>query len=191
MSNLKVAVDFVLRQEDATLEGNVTTLRGDSGGATRFGLASASHPELVAQGYYDVTRVGRDAALAIAEKAYAAIYAEPLKIAQITDQAVATAVLSFGVNAGTRRPAEYIQQACRALGHPLVIDENIGTETLEAINSLDPDKLLAAFSSIVDGFYRELAAQTPEDARFLSGWENRVAAWTKEASALREQAKAV
>jgi hypothetical protein len=100
MSNLKSAIEFVLRQEDARLEGNVTMLPGDSGGPTRFGLASTSHPELVAKGCYDPSKVSRDAALAIAEQVHERTYATRLRIGEIDDQAVATAILSLGVMPG-------------------------------------------------------------------------------------------
>ena len=50
MADVDKAVQFVLGLEDARLKGDVTTLPGDRGGATRFGLASASHPDLVADG---------------------------------------------------------------------------------------------------------------------------------------------
>jgi Glycosyl hydrolase 108 len=94
------------------LLGNVTTIPSDRGGPTRFGLASASHPELVSQDYYDQAKVSRDAALAIAELVYEQTYATPLHIADINDQAVATAILSLGVSAWVKRPAQVIQEAC-------------------------------------------------------------------------------
>ena len=91
MANLKIAVGFVLRQEDSRLEGAVTTLPGDSGGPTRFGLASTSHPELIAQGYLDASKVDRDTALAIAEEVYEKTNANPMRVSDINDQALATA----------------------------------------------------------------------------------------------------
>jgi type VI secretion system secreted protein VgrG len=188
MSNLKIAVDFVLKQEDSRLLGNVTTIRGDRGGPTRFGLASASHPELVSEGYYDPARVSRDAALATAEQVYGQTYATPLHIAEIDDQAVATAILSLGVNAWVKRPAQFIQEACVQLGQNISVDGEIGPGTLAAINSCDPEALLAAFCDRVRSFYRELARTNANDAVDLSGWLNRVNAWQTNAAVLRAQA---
>jgi len=190
MASLKVAVDFVLRQEDSTLSGEITTLKGDNGGATRFGLASTDHPELVPEGYFDESRVSRDQALAIAEQVYGTQYGGPLHVVAIVDQAVATAVLSMGINSGTARAAKVLQTACSALGRALEADGDIGPKTLGVVNALNADQLLASFSTQADGFYRDLAEQDANDLPFLQGWENRVAAWTKNAASLRAQAQA-
>ena len=178
MADVKAAIDFVLRQEDSTLTGNVTTLKGDTGGATRFGLASRSHPELVASGFFDTVKTPRDAALVIAEAVYNSAYAAPLDIAGINDQAAAAAVLSFGVNGGLLGDGKLFQQACVASGKPVTVDGHVGPGTLAAANSLNAGVLLRAFSAQALGFYARLAVEDPQDARFLTGWDNRVAAWS-------------
>ncbi|MBB6144704.1 type VI secretion system secreted protein VgrG [Silvibacterium bohemicum] len=177
MSNLKIAIDFVLKQEDSRLLGNITTIPGDRGGPTRFGLASASHPELIAQGYYDPAKVNRDAALAIAEQVYEKTYATPMRIADINDQALATAVLSLGVNAWIVKPIKLLQQAVTKLGKPIVVDGHVGLVTLQAVNDLNPTLLLNQFCVEVGQYYRDLVAAMPSDQRFLKGWLNRVDAW--------------
>ena len=178
MVDVKLAIDYVLKQEDSRLTGAVTTLAGDNGGATRFGIASAYHPELVAQGFYDPQRVGRDSALAMAERVYNVSYAAPLALAGFNDQAIATALLSFGVNAGVSRAGELLQAACVACGKPVVVDHKIGPGTLRAANSIDPGALLDEFSAGARRFYTTLAETHPQDARDLAGWLNRVTAWT-------------
>jgi lysozyme family protein len=187
MSNVPEAIEFVLRQEDATLDGHVTTLKGDRGGPTRFGLASASHPELVAKGYYDPEKVGRDAALAIAEQVYAKTYATPLRIAEINDQALAAAVLSFGINAWIVKPIKLLQQAVTKLGKHLADDGHIGELTLQAVNELDPTLLLNQFCAEVRQYYKDLVAGTPSDQPFLKGWLNRVQAWRTDAASLHQK----
>jgi hypothetical protein len=77
---------------------------------------------LVSQDYYDQAKVSRDAALAIAELVYEQTYATPLHIADINDQAVATAILSLGVSAWVKRPAQVIQEACVQLGKHISVD---------------------------------------------------------------------
>jgi lysozyme family protein len=186
MSNVQKAIEFVLRQEDESLAGHVTTLKGDRGGATRFGLASESHPELVASGYFDESKVGRDAALAIAEQVYERIYADPMRIADIEDQALAMAVLSFGVNAWVVKPIKFLQQAATKFGKPLTVDGHIGDVTLQAVNDLNPTLLLSQFCSEVRQYYVDLVAATPSDQRFLKGWLNRVDAWHTNAANSRQ-----
>jgi lysozyme family protein len=187
MASSKVAIDFVLRQEDSTLSGDVTTLKGDSGGATRFGIASTAHPELVPQGYFDATKVSSAEALVIAEQVYDKQYAAPLNVPLISDQALATAVLSLGINAGLGRAGQILQRACVALGHAIATDGKLGPATIAAVNASNADSLLGAFSTATEDFYRSLVVTNPDDGRFLNGWINRVAAWTANAASLRAQ----
>jgi lysozyme family protein len=185
MANLTAAVDFVLKQEDASLSGDVTTLPGDSGGATRFGLASADHPDLIRTGYYNPSIVPTTAALSIAEQVYISEYADPMHAGSITDQALATAVLSFGINSGTGQAARTLQSACVSLGQDVTVDGDIGPETLATVNSLNASQLLNTFCSGASTFYTGLAESNPEDAAFLQGWLNRVAAWQTYAASLQ------
>jgi lysozyme family protein len=184
MSIVRIATDFVLRQEDGRMTGAVTTIPGDRGGPTRFGIASRFHPELVAQGFFDTTRVGYGPALVIAESVYNTSYAKPLLIAGITDQALATAVLSFGINSGIVKPVKFLQLACSQLGHMLAADGQMGPQTLAIVNQENPDTLLAGFSNLARRFYVALATN-PRNAPNLKGWLNRANAWQANAAQLR------
>jgi type VI secretion system secreted protein VgrG len=190
MADLKLCVDFVLRQEDSLLSGKVTTIPGDSGGVTRFGLASRWHPELVASGFFDVVKTPRDAALAIAEEVYAKVYAAPMCVAAITDEALAAAVLSLGVNAGDPESAKLLQGACVSFGKPIAVDGHMGPASIAAVNSINADALLALFCVKVKNFYVDLVVTHPQDAGDLKGWMNRVDAWQASAASLRAQAAA-
>jgi hypothetical protein len=72
MADLKTAIDVVLRQEDSRMSGVITTISGDSGGRTRFGIAERWHPELTAAGFF--TTMPTAAALTVAEGVYAESY---------------------------------------------------------------------------------------------------------------------
>jgi lysozyme family protein len=177
MASVKDAIDFVLRQEDSTLSGKVTTLAGDSGGATRFGLASRSHPELVQSGYFS-PKVGTAMALLVAEQVYATGYAAPLHIAEIKDQRLATAVLSMGINAGIGTSARLLQESCNIYKAGIKVDNEIETTSIASINRINPTQLLAEFSGACRSFYFALAAEHENDRPFLGGWLNRVSAWS-------------
>jgi lysozyme family protein len=177
MADVKSAIEFVLRQEDSRLTGKVTTLAGDSGGATRYGIASRFHPELIATGFFDESKTDSGRALLIALGVYDHTYAAPLHIAQIQHQGVATALLSFGINAGTNTAAETIQRACSALGQTIGCDGDLGTKSLTAINTLPGPALLNQFITSAEAHYRELVETNPTDAVFLHGWLNRAEAW--------------
>ena len=169
MSNPTQSIDFVLKQEDATLSGVITNEVNDAGGLTRFGLCAKWHPELVAAGFYEPT-MDSATARTMAETAYATAYANPLRLASINAQPVANALLSFAVNMGTFSAVETLQQVCGA-----VADGCIGPNTVAAINAHDPVTLLAAYCAIQANRYRGIVAANPTQQKFLAGWLARVA----------------
>ena len=71
MADIQQATDVVLRQEDSRMSGVITTIPGDSGGRTRFGIAERWHPELTATGFF--TTMPTAEALKVAEGVYAAL----------------------------------------------------------------------------------------------------------------------
>lgn len=169
MSDPTQSIDFVLKQEDATLSGVITNEVNDAGGLTRFGLCAKWHPELVAAGFYEPT-MDSATARTMAETAYATAYANPLRLASINAQPVANALLSFAVNMGTFSAVETLQQVCGAIA-----DGCMGPNTVAAVNAHDPATLLAAYCAIQANRYRGIAAANPTQQKFLAGWLNRVA----------------
>ena len=178
MDDVNQAVDFVLDQEDAGLTGNITTLPGDTGGATRFGLASADHPELVKEGYYEETdgqpKIPKEEALDIAEVKYAEEYGDKIDLSEIADQGVADRVLSFAVNEGEHEAIVILQRALNFLGASLATDGIMGPITLAALNAQNPDSVLATMRSMQADFYRHLVAVKPQLLPYLNGFLNRV-----------------
>jgi lysozyme family protein len=145
MADVKAAVMAVLRQEDSTLSGLVTDIPGDSGGVTRFGLASRWHPELSSTTFYST--MSNSDALQVAVNTLTVQYAEPLGIGDINDQALATKVLSYGVNEDPKRAAEALQVAVNELlpDSPVTVDGAMGPWTIAAVNRCMPVSLLLAF----------------------------------------------
>lgn len=176
MADLKKAVDFVLHQEDSRLTGAITTLPGDRGGPTRFGIASRFHPELVEQGFFeqdDAPKIPHDAALAIAEGVYGSEYGAHLMLDEIESQDVANRLLSFAVNEGPREAVAIAQRACSSLGKWLADDGRMGPATVAAINSCEPEAWLAANRTFQEAFYRHLVAIRPAMLPELQGLINR------------------
>lgn len=83
MADFAVAVEKVLAHE-----GGLTTLPGDPGGTTNFGIAQASHPNV------DVTKLTRDDAIAIYHDEYWMTWMD------VEDQALANCLLDCAVNCG-------------------------------------------------------------------------------------------
>jgi lysozyme family protein len=177
MADVQKAVESVLREEDATLSGVVTDTKGDGGGKTRFGIASKFHPELVRTTFY--TTMNTADALQVAILTMEKDYATPLHIGDIVDQALATKVLSFGVNAGVWTAAAALQRAVN-LTHPgispLVVDGHIGPETLLAVSLRMPVSLLNSFRLRMIDFYKRICRSRPSQLEFLCGWIDRALA---------------
>jgi len=178
MADTATAVQFVLRLEDSRLTGEITTLKGDRGGRTRFGLAEKFHPDLVKRGYYDLDEVGEpviphDEALEIADQVYAEQYASALSIPSLSSQDVANRLLSFATNEGPSEGIAVAQKACNSLGCSLSIDGKLGPATLKALNTLDPDAWIRANRLEQENFYRHLVQVRPEMLHLLPGLLNR------------------
>jgi type VI secretion system secreted protein VgrG len=175
--NVNDAVEFVMRQEDSDLSAKVTKLPGDAGGPTRLGIASLAHPELVRSGFFDVNFTPKDNAIAIASQFYAAAYGDKMNFRQVNDQALATALLSFGIHSNPERSVQFMQEAATTCGIPLDADGVCGPKTLAAINSLDPSTLLTTFVKVVKDYYVRLVNSKPQNRGFIKGWLNRADAW--------------
>lgn len=180
MADLKESVDFVLHQEDARLTGAITTLPGDRGGPTRFGIASRFHPDLVDQGFFDSDgedpKIPHDDALAIAEDVYETEYGARLMLDHIESQDVADRLLSFAVNEGAAEAVAIAQRACSSLGHAIADDGKMGPATVAALNACDPEAWLAANRAMQEAFYRHLVAVRPSIVPELKGLINRAQA---------------
>lgn len=188
MANVKNAIDFVLRQEDATLSGIITAIPGDDGGITRLGLTKRYYPQLEKQGFYDgnpipqrpdylsPTTVPTDRAIAMAEAAYTNAYAAALYLDQIEDQAICTALLSFAVVEGSAKAVELLQASLETCGHPDVVEDGVmGSKTVMAINATNPSELLDIWIVCEMAWFNSIAAKNPSQAKFVSGWNNRAA----------------
>lgn len=185
MGNIKQAVDFVLKQEDATLAGHVTTIRGDHGGRTRFGLTERFHPQLAESGYFDEAKVGREDALRIAEETYEQEYAVKLHLSEIADPALMVAMLSFAINDGPEEGARLLQLALVHCGAQIGCDGVIGEQTVAAANATNPDALLDAYVSVQTDFYHHICLHNPSQIEFLAGWLNRAKSVAVAAKKLR------
>lgn len=175
MADAKAAVDAVMRQEDARLSGIITNRASDRGGLTRFGLTAKNHPLLLNAGFFDAS-LPAAAAFKIAETTYQAEYTGTLYLVQIASQAIATALLSFAVNAGNTRAISLLQRALLVNGQSVGLDGKMGPATVAAINACDAKQLLNHYCDLEAMFYRGLAEKDPTQNANLKGWLNRVAA---------------
>jgi lysozyme family protein len=176
MADVNAAIDITLRQEDSTLSGVITSIPGDSGGRTRYGIAERWHPELTATGFFSTMSAA--AALTVAEGVYTTSYAKPLMLSQINAQGVAAALLSFAVVEGSVEAVKLLQQACGA-----AVDGHIGPTTIARVNGCVPAALLETWCELEKTYFQKLGAANPADQEFVAGWDNRAQADEELASA--------
>jgi lysozyme family protein len=165
MANVKQAIDYVLRFEDSTLAGVITSRRDADGNTwlTRFGIDQQYHQDLSNCLFYG--SMGSVAALKIAESIYTKEYADPLCIADITNQDIADKLLSIGVNCGVVTVAKMLQDALHVSG-----DGRIGPLTLHALDVSDPEAVLGLLKNEAVQHYNNLIAANPSLEEYRAGW---------------------
>lgn len=174
MADPRKAIDFMLRQEDATLSGAVTNAASDNGGCTRFGLCAKWHPELVKAGFFDAQKTPRDKALQMAEQTYSTEYAPALRLTALRSDAVACAVLSFAVVDGTGSALRLLRQSLDFLGCSLPVSaapEDDATFTAE--NAAEDSAVVPALVKAQEQRCADIVAHDPSQRKWLHGWFNR------------------
>src|SRR5690242_9631529 len=125
MADFSQAIEFVLQNE-----GGLSNDPLDAGGLTNFGISQRAYPDV------DVKNLTRDGASAIYERDY-------WHYGDIQSQRVATKLLDAAVNLGPVKAVRLMQLALGAIeAGPIVADGLFGSQTAEAINAADPDKLM-------------------------------------------------
>jgi len=148
-------------------EGGYVWDKDDAGGETNHGVTKAAWAAYIGRPVHD----GEMKALTLeeVEPFYKSRYWDVNKCDELP-AGVDYVMFDFGVNAGVKRAAKFLQQA---LG--VTADGSIGEWTIEAARNVNTQELIAAFSQVKDQFYRELVQKNPHDEKFLHGWLNRVA----------------
>jgi lysozyme family protein len=164
MADKNGIVNWVIRFEDSTLSGKVSNLPGDTGGMTRFGIATNVHPEVPASFYTTDTAT----ALFMAEQIYSNSYWHPLQLDSISDDGLASVLMDFGINSGVSRATKELQMI---LG--TVSDGVIGSQTLALIEKADQSSLAVSLRTQREAWDREVAAANPGDAPYLANWLKR------------------
>src|SRR2546425_1026435 len=110
MANFDPIVEWLLRQEDSTLAGEVVNL-GDGAGRTRYGITEKNCRSLPKEfwGNEDGAVMSNDLALPIAKNAYRNEYWVRIHGDEIRSDIVAAPVFSAAVNCGVMRAARLLQ----------------------------------------------------------------------------------
>lgn len=100
-------------------------------------------------------------------------YWSRMKLDDVKDQSVATAIFDVGVNRGIFKGATYTQLALNNQGFYLNVDGKMGPRTVRAINDCKRLNFLTSFHGLVYEGYQSIVEHNPEDHKFLHGWLRR------------------
>jgi lysozyme family protein len=176
MADFRKACDFVLQNEDSTLSGAITAdpTKDDPTARARFGVNSASHPDAVRQGFFEM---GRADALQYAEDTFKYDYFNQVGGYQIADQGICNKLCDLAFNAGVHQSAKIVQRALQDIEDwdPAVeVDGICGSRTVALINASPAATLLTAIKEQAKDFYRAIVAANPEKQKYLDAWISRV-----------------
>ena len=163
MDRFKKFLDYVFE-----VEGGYTDDKNDRGGKTTWGITEEEAREFGYTG--DMRNLTKD----FAKNIYLKKYYLGNKLDKITDDRVALSIFDWAVNSG-RNGTKNAQIAINQLTNAnLDVDGIIGNKTLEAINSVDPEKFLQVYHNLQRIYYRAKVESDKTQEDFLRGWLNRV-----------------
>lgn len=160
MSDLIIAFDKTMINEGG---GKYHKIKGDSGGATKWGISQKAFPKL------DIKNLTKEEAIEI----YQDSYWNEIKGDSITDQDKANKLFDIVVNIGVGRGVQMFQEVLTVLGKKIVIDQSFGNKTLEAINDVDKDFFIAVLKNKLAVYYLTITKHNRVYAKFLLGWMRR------------------
>lgn len=130
----------------------------DRGGETKWGISRRSYPNL------DIKNLTREEAGMILKRDYF----DALRLAEVKDDSLRWKIFDMAVHFGQLRAKIYTQHA---LG--VVADGVFGPQTLEALNSQDPQRVLARLIDKCVMHFTRIVTRDPSQLAFLEGWMKR------------------
>ena len=162
MADFLQAYESMIRNEGGY---KLHTVAGDRGGMTYAGIARNLHPRWPGWVAIDRDEIPETA---LVRDFYRANFWDAVRGDEIADQHVARGLFDFGVNAGTITAIRLAQIVVGATP-----DGKLGPATLNAINAMDPEKFVLAYSLAKIARYRDIVTRDRTQQKFLLGWINR------------------
>ncbi len=158
------AFDFMIVNE-----GGFSNHPADRGGATKYGITQATlaawkgHPVSVEQ--------VRQLTLDDVKPIYKRNYWDQNSLDGVHSAPVATCVFDIGVVCGTGSSGKLAQVVANTHGGALLLlDGQIGSKSLSAINGMDETIFVRAFADRVGARFRSIVDNNPSQRVFLAGW---------------------
>jgi len=144
-------------------EGGYVDHPNDKGDATKFGITIYTLSDY--RGHPVTEEDVKSLTQEEAKRIYKDLYWDRLKLSEVDNINLCLALFDQGVNRGTRKVTEQIQ---KILG--LKVDGIFGPVTLQAVNAMNPRKLLLFFIFETQKTYVNIAVNDPTQLVFLKGW---------------------
>jgi lysozyme family protein len=168
MAEFIKSIDYVIKNEGGFVDGHAI---GDPGGATNFGITE--HMLSFKRGVYCTPDDVKNLKLDEAEVVYFVCFWMPLKLTEVFNQAIGTAIFDIAVNIGMSRAVRFSQIACCIAGYPISADSKMGPETRDVLSKIPAKDFIPHFAQQVSIYYMDLVAKNPHLQKFLHGWLNR------------------
>lgn len=150
-------------EDDQSHPGKVTP--EPHNGRARLGINSIAHPN-IPENFWTCSY---EDALEQAGKIFQHDYWNALRLDEVTSQEVANKVYDMAVNMGVRTAARYVQGIVG-----VTVDGVLGSQSMAAINSYDPQRLVQYLRTISRQHYENLLRENPEEYRaWRDGWMQR------------------
>lgn len=169
MSQFPPALNFLLDNEDRNREYAIVP---DPGGNAIAGINSRSWPTA----YANIARMPQVQRAPAVANFYQTEYWNVMQLGGLDSQDLANRVLDCGVNCGLYTATRMLQTAANSLGANLDVDGILGPVSREAINRIDPERMLAAYRVARIAHYEKIAELHPEDGVYLPAWTARAMA---------------
>jgi lysozyme family protein len=162
MAEFSQAIEFVLENE-----GGLVDNTNDHGGVTNFGITL---PML--QSYRNKQCSDEDIKNLTPQEAkriYESLFWDKLHISGLP-QPIATAILDVAVNMGQ---ATAIKLAQHCLGTNILPDGLMGSETLNALDKVNPELFIYSYIGMLQDRYVDFCVNATNQVVFLRGWLRR------------------
>jgi lysozyme family protein len=142
-------------------------------GAVNFGITQKTYE---ASGYAAMSRAGwpstvKNLTTEQAKAWYRQCYWDPRSLGAIDNQRLANLLLNLAVNTEGPDGTRVIRWLQAAASRELRLDGNLGPKTAAAVNSRNPEFLIADLKTVAEAYYRTIAARNPAlFADDLPGW---------------------
>lgn len=164
MADFEKAIPLILKWE-----GGYVDHPADPGGATNMGIIFSIFVNYADEFHLPKTKDGLKQLHEIQAKAiYRKQFWDRMQGDKIVDQQIAEIIFDAYVNCGKNG----IKIAQREAGTKA--DGNIGSNSLQAINSANPRILFAGIKDARIKYYQDLAVRKPTLQVFIKGWMNRI-----------------